>query len=124
MPDEHQIKGFVDSLSDAEVKDAVNDFRLSSVGANLTKQLKEEWRECVKYCAKRRIENWRNRKLSSTGNQVQGLSGDGVWQEEMRLPTIAELDIEKRFGKDWHKNKTANKWAWDKYPQFRLIEKK
>lgn len=115
-----KINEYAESLSDDDLRQFVQDFRLTAVGANLTKELKQEWRDVAEYCKKRRRHNWENRDI----NGVQGKSRGGTRQERMELPRLAELEVEKRFGPDWKKEHKAHDWLWDTYPQFRLIEKR
>lgn len=106
----------LESLSTEELERLVMDFRLTSAGANLTKELKDEWRVCEEYCAAQRKKNW-------TSSGAQGVSKGGR-QLRMKLPRLVELETEKRFGPDWMKDEKAHNWQWKTYPQFRLIEKK
>lgn len=107
---------YLDSLSNQELQQLVTDFRLTTAGSSLTKELKDEWRACEKYATQKRKDNWQ-----SSG--AQGVSSGGR-QQLMRLPRLVELETEKRFGKDWMKDKNATDWQWKTYPQFRLIEKR
>lgn len=113
------LQQYAENLSDSDLRMLVTDIRLSF--PNLTQELKEEWRECIKYCTQRRKQNWDNRKI---GSGAQGVSGGGVRQEQMRLPRLAEIQIEKNYGPDWRTDKKAHDWAWKTFPQFRLIEKR
>lgn len=90
----------------------------------LANELKEEWRECEKYCKDRRKENWDNRKITSVGS-LQGTSKGNVHQERMKLPRLAQWTLDKQFGAgNWLGQREAMEWAWKKWPQFRLIDDK
>lgn len=84
----------------------------------LAKELKQEWRDCAKLCAKLRKENWK-------ADGVQGKSRDGSMQSTMKLPRLAQMALDKEFGDGkWVGSKKAMDWAWKEWPQFRTIERK
>lgn len=115
-----KLTDYAEQLPDDELRQLVASLRMDPSFAWLTKELKDEWRACEEYAKKRRSFNWDNRKVSG----AQGMSKDGVRQERMKLPRLAEMQIEKEFGLEWSKEKKAQDWAWNKFPQFRLIEKR
>lgn len=75
----------------------------------LTRELKQEWRDVAKHCKQRRKDAWDER-----------FEKKGDLQPDMTLPRLATMELERRFGPSWMSDKKAMKWASKEWPQFKV----